>query len=183
MSIATRLIIPRIQALKSRGRLTLDYPVRFPRSCCFDLRSGSSLSIGRGSAFRERVVFRIDTGATVSIGKDVFVNDGCEFNSHEKIEIEEGVMFGQNVLLYDHDHDYRRGPVSKRSEFVTAPIVVKKNAWIGSNVVILKGVTIGENSIVAAGAVVTKDIPDNSLFYNKREGKIIDISEYKNEVC
>jgi maltose O-acetyltransferase len=35
--------------------------------------------------------------------------------------------------------------------------------WIGANVTILPGVTIGNNVVIGAGAVVTKDIPDNSL--------------------
>lgn len=34
---------------------------------------------------------------------------------------------------------------------------------IGANVTILPGVTIGNNVVIGAGAVVTKDIPDNSL--------------------
>lgn len=38
-----------------------------------------------------------------------------------------------------------------------------KNAWIGSNATVLQGVTVGENSVVAAGAVVTKDVPANSI--------------------
>ena len=38
-----------------------------------------------------------------------------------------------------------------------------KNVWIGSNSTILQGVTIGDNSIVAAGAVVTKDVPANTI--------------------
>ena len=35
--------------------------------------------------------------------------------------------------------------------------------WLGGNVTVLPGVTIGNNVVVGAGAVVTKDIPDNSL--------------------
>lgn len=137
--------------------------------------------IGRDTAFRERVMFRVDRGARVSLGNGIFVNDGCEFNCHEHIAVGDGVMFGQNVLLYDHDHDYRKGPMRKRTEFVTAPITIKDNAWIGSNTVILKGVTIGTNSVVAAGSVVVKDVSDNCVFYNARESKIIDISEFDNE--
>ncbi|MGI0069430.1 MAG: acyltransferase, partial [Nitrosopumilaceae archaeon] len=34
---------------------------------------------------------------------------------------------------------------------------------IGSRAVIKAGVTIGENSVVAMGAVVTKDVPPNTL--------------------
>lgn len=43
------------------------------------------------------------------------------------------------------------------------PVVIKKNAWIGAGVTILPGVTIGENAIVGAAAVVTKDVPANTI--------------------
>lgn len=36
-------------------------------------------------------------------------------------------------------------------------------AWIGAAATILPGVTIGENSVVASGAVVSKDVPDNTV--------------------
>lgn len=38
-----------------------------------------------------------------------------------------------------------------------------REVWIGGNVTILPGITIGNNVVVTAGAVVTKDIPDNTL--------------------
>lgn len=43
------------------------------------------------------------------------------------------------------------------------PIVLKEKTWIGSNATILPGVTVGENSVVAAEAVVTKDVPANTI--------------------
>jgi len=42
---------------------------------------------------------------------------------------------------------------------------VKKGASIGAGAIILPGVTIGINAIVGAGAVVTKNIPDNSIVF------------------
>ena len=36
-------------------------------------------------------------------------------------------------------------------------------SWIGGNATILPGVTIGDNVVVAAGAVVTKDLPSNTV--------------------
>ena len=44
-----------------------------------------------------------------------------------------------------------------------APIVLGKNVWVGSNSTILQGVTIGDNAVVGAGAVVTKDVPENTI--------------------
>ena len=44
-----------------------------------------------------------------------------------------------------------------------APIVVGKDVWIGAHATILKGVTIGDGAIIAAGAVVTRDVPPNTI--------------------
>ena len=51
----------------------------------------------------------------------------------------------------------------ERAVTYPAPIVLGKNVWVGSNSTILSGVTIGDNSVVAAGAVVTKDVPENTV--------------------
>ena len=40
---------------------------------------------------------------------------------------------------------------------------IKNGASIGSSATIMCGVTIGEKAIVGAGAVVTKDVPPNSI--------------------
>ena len=42
-------------------------------------------------------------------------------------------------------------------------VYIGNDVWIGGNVTILPGVSIGNNVVVAAGAVVTKDVPDNTL--------------------
>jgi acetyltransferase-like isoleucine patch superfamily enzyme len=43
-------------------------------------------------------------------------------------------------------------------------ILIGDKSWIGSNVIILPNVTIGQHVIVAAGSVVTKSIPDNTIW-------------------
>ncbi len=42
-------------------------------------------------------------------------------------------------------------------------IIKKYTLWVGCRVIVLKGVTIGSGAIIAVGAVVTKDIPENSI--------------------
>ena len=42
-------------------------------------------------------------------------------------------------------------------------MLFRSNVWIGGSATILPGVTIGKNAIVAAGAVVTKDVPANTI--------------------
>ena len=44
-----------------------------------------------------------------------------------------------------------------------APITIGDGCWIGARAIILPGVTLGRRVLVAAGAVVTRDVPDDSL--------------------
>lgn len=51
--------------------------------------------------------------------------------------------------------------------------MIGEGCWIGAGTIILKGVTIGDNVLISAGSLVKRDIPSNSLFYNKRENSVI----------
>lgn len=55
------------------------------------------------------------------------------------------------------------------------------DVFIGSNVTILNDVRIGSNSIVAAGAVVTKDVPANSVVGGVPAKVICSMDEYLNK--
>ena len=76
------------------------------------------------------------------------------------ITIEDDVLIGPKVNLITENHPLNP---NDRKSLICKPIVVKRNAWIGAAVTILPGVTIGENSVVAAGAVVTADVPPNTI--------------------
>lgn len=102
----------------------------------------------------------INYGKHIKIGKNVFINFDCTFLDLGGITIEDNVLIAPKVSLLSEGH-----PVSpeNRHALVPRPIHIKKNAWIGAGATILQGVTIGENAIVAAGAVVSKDVPDNTI--------------------
>jgi acetyltransferase-like isoleucine patch superfamily enzyme len=102
----------------------------------------------------------INYGKHIKIGKNVFINFDCTFLDLGGITIEDGVLIAPKVSLLSEGH-----PVSpeSRHSLMVGHIHIKKNAWIGANATILQGVTIGENAVVAAGAVVSKDVPDNTI--------------------
>ncbi len=104
--------------------------------------------------------FYINLGIFTRIGKNVFINHGCTFLDIGGITIEDDVLIGPKVCLTTEGH-----PIDpqERKKLLVKPIVIKRNAWIGVGVTVLAGVTIGENSVVAAGAVVTKDVPANTV--------------------
>lgn len=104
--------------------------------------------------------FYTDFGLFTRFGKNVFVNFGCSFMDRGGITLEDDVLIGPNVRLITENH--AQEPELRRHVY-SLPIVIKRNAWLGSGATVLPGVTIGENAIVAAGAVVTKDVPDNTV--------------------
>jgi acetyltransferase-like isoleucine patch superfamily enzyme len=102
----------------------------------------------------------INYGKHTKIGKNVFINFDCTFLDLGGITIEDGVLIAPKVSLLSEGH-----PVSpeSRHSLMVGHIHIRKNAWIGANATILQGVMIGENAVVAAGAVVSKDVPDNTI--------------------
>lgn len=79
----------------------------------------------------------------ITLGENVHIVNGVQFITHDG-----------GTLIFRH--------IIPDLE-ITKPIVVGNNVYIGTNTIILPGVNIGSNVIIGAGAVVTKDIPDNSV--------------------
>jgi|SRR6476620_6228646 len=104
--------------------------------------------------------FHVNYGKNTQFGKNIFVNFDCTFLDLGGIQIDDDVMLAPGVKLLSEGHPTT---ATERQHLTAGKIHIKKNAWIGSNAVILQGVTIGENSVVAAGAIVSKDVPDNSI--------------------
>lgn len=99
-------------------------------------------------------------GKTTHVGKEVFINFGCTFLDQGGITIEDGVFIGPEAKILTEGHPEQP---ARRHTLQTEPVVIRRKAWIGAGAIILPGVTVGENAIVAAGAVVTKDVPDNTI--------------------
>ena len=104
--------------------------------------------------------FYTNFGQHIRIGKNVFVNHACSFLDMGGITIEDDVQIGPRVNLITENH-----PVdpTRRKDLDLKSILIKRNAWIGAGATILPGVTVGENAIVAAGALVSKDVPANTI--------------------
>jgi UDP-2-acetamido-3-amino-2,3-dideoxy-glucuronate N-acetyltransferase len=109
-------------------------------------------------------------GAFVEIQKNAKIGKRCKIQSHtficEGVTIEDEVMISHGVMFIN-DKDpaaaNKDGELKTEKEWTCIPTLVKRRASIGSNATILCGITIGEGALVGAGAVVTKDVPANTV--------------------
>jgi len=128
------------------------------------------LKFGKGTTFRKGFSLMIFSKGKVTIDENCFFNNYCTITCRNSITIGKGTLFGENVKLYDHNHNYSdtNMPI-KHQGYTEGPISIGNHCWIGSNVVILKGVTIGDNCVVGAGCVIYKSVPSNTVIYNKQQ--------------
>lgn len=104
--------------------------------------------------------FYTDYGKNITLGKDVFINEGCCFQDQGGLEIGNRVLIGQQVVIATLNHEKS---ISSRRNLLPSSVKIDDDVWIGAHVTILPGVHIGKGSIIGAGAVVIKDIPAYSV--------------------
>ncbi|MCJ7607659.1 MAG: N-acetyltransferase [Thermoplasmata archaeon] len=124
--------------------------------------------IGEGTIVRDfvnlygcRIGRDCKIAAYVEIQRGVVIGDRCKVEAFafipSGVTIEDEVFVGPHVCFTNDEVPRAVG------EWSVVPTLVKKGASIGANATVLCGVTIGENALVGAGAVVTKDVPPETV--------------------
>jgi len=130
----------------------------------------SSGSIGAGTRIWQFVV--VLKGATIgedcNICSHCFIEDDviignrvtvkCGVQLWDGLRIADDVFIGPNATFTND-----KFPRSGKRNFKLCATVVELGASIGAGATILPGVRIGERAMVGAGAVVTKDVPANTV--------------------
>jgi acetyltransferase-like isoleucine patch superfamily enzyme len=101
-------------------------------------------------------------GPFVEITRNTTIGRNCTIESHsflcDSVTLEDDVFISHGVMFTNDLYP----KVKVRVKFFKT--LVKKGASIGTNATIIAGVSIGQYSIVGAGSVVTKDVPDFSIY-------------------
>lgn len=84
----------------------------------------------------------------ITIGDHVRINSGVHMVTHDG---------GAWVL-----REYIKEADAEKID-IFGKIFVGNNVHIGTNAIIMPGVTIGNKVVIGCGAIVTKDVPDNSV--------------------
>jgi acetyltransferase-like isoleucine patch superfamily enzyme len=99
---------------------------------------------------------------------DVVIGDYTRIGIHNTIigpvTIGSHVNLAQGITVTALNHNFEN--INERIDLqgvTIKQVVINDDVWIGANAVILPGVTIGRHAVVAAGAVVTTDVPENTV--------------------
>ncbi|WP_081939554.1 acyltransferase [Lactiplantibacillus paraplantarum] len=158
------LIISRIRAtyyqLRYRSRVQLAIPQRrFEGHLDIRAVKNGKIIIGARNNFRQGCHLITTHNGLIDIGSANFFNYNVSITSLDSVSIGDDCKIANNVVIVDHDHDFR----NNNNGYQTAPVTIKNGVWIGANAVITKGVTIGDHAVIAAGAVVVKDVANRTV--------------------
>lgn len=118
--------------------------------------------------------FNCDNGKNIHIGNNFTGNYNLTILDIREVYIGDNVMIGPGTMISTVGHPMT--PMGRRQHLgIAKPVKIGNDVWIGGNVTILPGITIGNNVVVAAGAVVTHDVPDNTLVGGVPARKIKDL--------
>lgn len=122
------------------------------------MASGPDYAITIGS--NVKINRRSELCGPITIGNRTFINSDAYIRQQTRIG--DRVLIGPYCRLISDTHalgnSWQRG-----GRGAVAPITIEDGVWLGANVTVIGPVTIGAGAMVAAGAVVTKDVPANTM--------------------
>jgi acetyltransferase-like isoleucine patch superfamily enzyme len=159
--------IPKIAFWKIRyaNKIKIESAQNFSLDTRIIIKNNGKMSVGMGLQSRRNLQMIAD-GGDLSVGRSCFFNANCSITCLDNITIGSGCSFGNNLVIVDHDHNYKH---QTKGSFLSAPVKIGNNVWIGANCVILSGTTIGDECIIAAGSVVKSSVDSGTLLYQERK--------------
>ncbi|MCW7537374.1 acyltransferase [Aquabacterium sp. A7-Y] len=136
-----------------------------------DVSGSGRLRIGRQVRLSGVSTFsfsnRLGEHPLIVIGDGTFIGHGCALHAASSVTIGRHCLIAAGVWIYDFDgHPYDAAARRRKEPFPATncePVTIGNDVWIGARATILRGVTIGDRAIVGSGAVVTRDVPPDTV--------------------
>ncbi len=122
------------------------------------------MAIGEGTTMAPNVSLR--HGERIRIGSHCHIGERCYLwagGNSGSIIIGDFVSLAPEVFITASDYQYKRGIPFRSQAKKERNVEIGSDVWLGARVVVTAGVKIGDGCIVGAGAVVTRDLPPDSI--------------------
>ena len=166
-----------LQRLFGRATCNLERGARLmPTARIRNIRGDSGcIRIGAHSIIRGELL-TFAHGGRIEIGSWCYVGEGTRIWSASSVIMGDRVLVAHGVNIFDnltHPIDPAERHRQIKDIFTTGhpadinlderPVLIEDDAWIGAGAFVMRGVRIGMRAIIAAGAVVTKDVPADTI--------------------
>ena len=126
--------------------------------------SGGKCDLGKKTWLSENCHIE-SNGGKIVFGYNNFLNTNCRIISMNSISIGDNNLFGPNIIVVDHNHNYSNPTeLICKQGFTALPIIIGSDIWIGGNVTICAGVEICDHVVIGANSVVTKNILEAGVY-------------------
>ncbi|GAB2198035.1 hypothetical protein [Sessilibacter sp. MAH4] len=112
------------------------------------------------------------------------IGENCSIPTYANVSDPAYVSMGNNVRLSNccvFGHDGSVNMINRAFGLKldkVGKVEFKDNVFVGHGAIILPGVTIGPNAIIAAGAVVSRDVPPDTIVAGSPAKSVAKLSDY-----
>ena len=100
--------------------------------------------------------------ANLTVGDHCHIGKNCFFDLRNQVTIGNNVTISMACRFITH-LDMGKSRVSDIYPPDDRPVLIASHAYLGAGVTVLMGSRIGEGAVIGAGALVTSDIPPDSI--------------------
>lgn len=138
---------------------------------------GSEVALGPAPARRGNIVLGARTrlesgvllhpfGGRIETGINVYIGPFTTIYGHGGVQIGTDTLISMHCRILSSNHSVPPpGTLICTQPDILRPTAIGRDVWLGAGVTVLGGVTIGACCVVGAGAVVTRDLPKDSIAY------------------
>lgn len=105
-------------------------------------------------------------GALIEIGDDAGISSST-IVAREQVQIGARTIIGADCLIVDNDF-HSLDPKQREEHDSDLPkakaVQIEKSVFVGARCILLKGVVIHEGSVLGAGSILSKAVPQKTLF-------------------
>lgn len=120
--------------------------------------------IGKKTGFygMPRIFGRGELAGRLKIGECCWINIDCHLDLSETITIGDNVGIGPGVMIMTGTHEMGTEQC-RTGAYESFPVTIEDGVWLGARSTIMPGVTIGKGAVISAGAIVSRDVPANTI--------------------